>query len=80
MICKFYKSSIKIFLHVTSNIKSISYIFYLIIQKTRMADDGANVYMVEQVEISSESEGSELLEDVNDLDDIADSINDINEL
>lgn len=44
-----------------------------------MADDrDANVYMVEQVEISSESEGSELLEDVHDLDDIAESINDIN--
>lgn len=32
------------------------------------------------MELSSESEGSELLEDVHDLDDIADSINDINEL
>lgn len=36
--------------------------------------------MVEQVEISSDSEGSELLEDIHDLDDIADSLNDINEL
>lgn len=45
-----------------------------------MADDGTNIYMVEQVEISSESEGSEFLEDVNDLDEIANSINDINEL
>lgn len=45
-----------------------------------MADDTANVYMVEQVEISSESDDSELLEDINDLDHIADSLNDINEL
>ena len=46
-----------------------------------MSDEAdGNVYLVEQVEISSESEGSELLEDVHDLDDIEDSINDINEL
>lgn len=40
----------------------------------------ANVYMVEQVELSSESSASELLEDVHELDEITDSINDINEL
>jgi hypothetical protein len=40
----------------------------------------ANVYMVEQVELSSESSASELLEDVHELDEITDSISDINEL
>ena len=40
----------------------------------------ANIYMVEQVELSSESSASELLEDVHELDEITDSINDINEL
>lgn len=43
-------------------------------------DKDANVYVVEQVEISSDSDTDELLQEINDLDDIQNSFEDIQEL
>lgn len=46
-----------------------------------MSDDkDANIYVVEQVEISSDSDTEELIEDVHDLDDLQNSLEDIQEL
>lgn len=43
-------------------------------------DKDANVYVVEQVEISSDSDTDELLEQIDDLQDIQNSAEDIQEL
>lgn len=45
-----------------------------------MTEQDANIYVVEQVEVSSDSDLSSEVDDVYDLDEINDSINDINEL
>ncbi len=43
-------------------------------------DKDANIYVVEQVEISSDSDTEQLLEDVHDMDDFQNSLEDIEEL
>lgn len=46
-----------------------------------MAEDKeGNIYMVEQVELSSDSDTEELLEDVHDLEDLQNSLDDIDQL
>jgi len=45
-----------------------------------MTEQDANIYVVEQVEVSSDSDLSSEVDDVYDLDEINNSINDINEL
>ena len=43
-------------------------------------DKDANIYVVEQVEISSDSDTEELLEDIHELEDLQNSLDDIQEL